>query len=789
MKRLITLTLFGLFTHCCFSQLTSFNPFPGAIDCNGSAAPVPIIATDTSGVVWLAAFNSTDDSIYVVNEYGTIRYTISIGPYAPGTGARMTVDSRNDLWVNVGSGYSRVWRIHNGQCARFLLDTPASTNDGLIYDIVDDHRGADYFLYELSQYDYSQHIVIWDSVFLYRYDGNALTRIPINNIVAMQAPANPDYQLFSDFSGNIYLTDSLHTHKYDGQQWSTYSVNLLSYYYTLPNNLLFNYDGRIFYNDELSHIYIVDSTGLTTPIPDYNYQLFLPESRLFLNNRDSSIYLYQEGGGVFRFLGDTFARVVSYANGATCISSWGAVAAIDRDYNFIFNGCCTPLMLSYQNLHTINGTVFIDTDQDGVADAGEQGVVGQVVSQMPDNAACTTDTGGRYAMAYLTLSPHTVSYIPPAYYHLTSSGTDSLQTGSIAMCCYNFGIAPNGPIQDLQITAAAGGTVRGYDSYHWLSYSNDGTLTMSDTIVYGFDPHYSYLGATPAADVVQGHTAKWAYSNLAPFGRGNIEVALHLDTTAQSGTMIYDTAMILPIAADSTPSNNVYGFEQIVVSSFDPNHKAASPEGVADTGQVLTYSVYFQNTGSSPAVNIVVYDTLDTDLDFSTFKLLGNSDLVSFSMQGKGIVKFTFDNINLPDSASDPVGSQGYVRYSIRTRHDMPYGSDITNTAYIYFDFNSAVATNTTSNFYGTTSIRDITAASTIHIYPNPSTGLFNITGATAGQTINVYDVTGELIMRVAISSTSAHMDVNSLPSGLYMIHVMNMDGSVSGFGKVILIK
>ena len=55
-----------------------------------------------------------------------------------------------------------------------------------------------------------------------------------------------------------------------------------------------------------------------------------------------------------------------------------------------------------------------------------------------------------------------------------------------------------------------------------------------------------------------------------------------------------------------------------------------------------------------------------------------------------------FENINLPDSASDLLGSCGFITYKIKIKEYATVGTVITNTAFIYFDFNDAVITNTT---------------------------------------------------------------------------------------------
>jgi hypothetical protein len=50
----------------------------------------------------------------------------------------------------------------------------------------------------------------------------------------------------------------------------------------------------------------------------------------------------------------------------------------------------------------------------------------------------------------------------------------------------------------------------------------------------------------------------------------------------------------------------------------------------------------------------------------------------------------------LPDSTSDQAGSQGYVVYRVRPRTDVEHLDVIENTAYIFFDGNLPIVTNTT---------------------------------------------------------------------------------------------
>ncbi len=171
------------------------------------------------------------------------------------------------------------------------------------------------------------------------------------------------------------------------------------------------------------------------------------------------------------------------------------------------------------------------------------------------------------------------------------------------------------------------------------------------------------------------------------------------DTTAQIGNQICFDVTVTPSAGDNNISNNTLTHCFAVSNSFDPNEKEVSPIGslTYPYNDWLTYTIHFQNTGTAAAQHIQLLDTLDADLDASTFQLLSYSHTPMVQIIGSEVA-FNFVNINLPDSTTDLAGSQGYVSYRVMPMTNLPMGTVIENTASIYFDFNAPVVTNTVSN-------------------------------------------------------------------------------------------
>jgi uncharacterized repeat protein (TIGR01451 family) len=149
---------------------------------------------------------------------------------------------------------------------------------------------------------------------------------------------------------------------------------------------------------------------------------------------------------------------------------------------------------------------------------------------------------------------------------------------------------------------------------------------------------------------------------------------------------------------DTIVANNVVNLHQLVTLAWDPNEKLAEPSGDILAGTEIQYSIHFQNTGNAPADNVIIKDTIDSGLDLLSFRLLGTSHTMNMTIDGAGIITFTFYNIQLPDSGSDMAGSNGYIDYAITSRTSLTPGMVINNTAGIIFDSNIPIITNTTVN-------------------------------------------------------------------------------------------
>jgi uncharacterized repeat protein (TIGR01451 family) len=168
----------------------------------------------------------------------------------------------------------------------------------------------------------------------------------------------------------------------------------------------------------------------------------------------------------------------------------------------------------------------------------------------------------------------------------------------------------------------------------------------------------------------------------------SFDFSFHLVLYAEDGSVFYE---------------NAWNQTRIVTCAYDPNIKTG-PVGYADqkfelAGSDMEFTVDFQNTGNAPAEDVIIHDQLDLSVfDLESFQPVFASHTFSTVVHDNGLVKFQFHDIMLPDSASDELGSRGFVTYRIRTHENLAHAVLVENRAEIYFDQNPAIVTNTTSN-------------------------------------------------------------------------------------------
>jgi uncharacterized repeat protein (TIGR01451 family) len=440
--------------------------------------------------------------------------------------------------------------------------------------------------------------------------------------------------------------------------------------------------------------------------------------------------------------------------------------------------------------YNFSGNVFNDLNNNGIKDNGENGLANIIIKTKADNWVFNTDSSGNYTAysnnavdSVIIINPSLYSTVTPPHYVVSASDTGK-----------NFAVHYIPNVQDLRInvTNITHNARPGFNDVIYITYKNVGTDTLSGNVTLAFpNSDITFVSSNPVQSGINNGVITWNFANLLPLEQRDISVTFNVLPSVPTGSVLVFTGVVYPVANDTTPDNNHDGIEQTVTDSQDPNYKEVIPgEGfttqqLAD-GDKLVYIIHFQNTGNDTAFNITIVDTLSQNLDASTFEIVSSSFPCTFNIYGTGIVEFYFTNILLPDSNVNLIGSNGFVKYEVRPKQGLILGDEITNTGYIYFDFNQPVATNTTS-----TLIDDITGLpeqgvydDRITIFPNPATDKLTIVTLRKSE-IEILNIECQLITSLSANEGNTTIDISAFAKGMYFVKVKtNKEITVKKFVK-----
>lgn len=314
----------------------------------------------------------------------------------------------------------------------------------------------------------------------------------------------------------------------------------------------------------------------------------------------------------------------------------------------------------------------------------------------------------------------------------------------------------------------------------FLQFSNLNCATMNSNMTVAvempalFVPNLANLtNASVAGNVLT--------FQMSPFsGYNDVYIPFSFPGTTPSGTeFCFNVSLSYP--NDLNPSNNTSQVCGIVLNSYDPNDKQVNaPERLnPDVKEKLTYRIQFQNDGNYYAVNVKITDMIDEQLNLSTLRVVESSHGVQTAINNQTRqVDFNFNNIFLGASTDNLELSRGYVVYEIEENSNLSVGSEIDNTANIYFDFNPAIVTNTTYNINAYPLNIKQNEMEDYAVFPNPARETISVQGeGIVG--IQIFDLSGKLVIENR-SDAANSISVRDLTTGLYTIKIETIYGTTS---------
>lgn len=418
------------------------------------------------------------------------------------------------------------------------------------------------------------------------------------------------------------------------------------------------------------------------------------------------------------------------------------------------------------------GQVYKDLDNDGLLDSGEPPLP-KVALRLNNIGQFTTSiSDGTFSMLTEAQSD-ILTAISPGQYCTFNPPNYAVNTTTTQL---NFGLYCPPGITDLAVSLVNTPPFRpGFDTDIFLTARNLGNDAANGSLVLTLDPVLQFISATPAVPLV-GNTLTWSFSAFQSLDQMNFVVRVNTPAGTPLGNTLCNSAQITPNATDQNPADNTFNLCRVVIGSYDPNDKqvdkTAYPPTNPGSEPPLTYTVRFQNTGTYLASLVVIKDTLSPNLDPATLQVLSASHPFTWSLRGNGIVEFRFDGINLPDVNSDEPGSHGFAQFSVKPKSGLPLGEMTDNTAYIYFDFNTAIITNTVTSTLVST--HEPVLVVQLSALPNPAHETVRILFPEPEQpgilNLQLYDLSGRLVQVVRMEGNEAQFDVRGLADGIYQV-------------------
>ena len=446
--------------------------------------------------------------------------------------------------------------------------------------------------------------------------------------------------------------------------------------------------------------------------------------------------------------------------------------------------------------NSIQGISFLDLNSNGVMDSMDVPIANHPHFELNTGRMAISQQDGTYSVNI----PDTGSFsvFPDSLQHFIANPSQrSVQfIGLPEVDTLNdFAFQPVGVINDLRIVVTPFGPFRpGFRAYYSIHYKNIGTTVLSPSIIFRPDTGISYDSATVIPDLVTTDSILWNISSLSPMEEGSIFLTIRIDSTVVIGSTVNAVAEIEPIVGDTVPDDNQSITLTTVRGSFDPNDILVNRTSIT-TAELsppldLIYTIRFQNTGTDTAFNVSINNPISAYLNPTSFELLESShpSLVTYDNTNRTFW-FDFDNILLPDSNIDQEKSNGFIKYRIKPYSSLVPGNTIRNEAFIYFDFNPAVATNAVFTTISIpTNIISPQNKRNLIIYPNPVLDRANISLLAEEQgvaTIQIYNSLGELVGSfenyLTIGRQEVSFSLNKLPRGFYIIRLTTGSGSFSG--------
>ncbi|MEO8067318.1 MAG: FG-GAP-like repeat-containing protein [Flavobacteriales bacterium] len=482
------------------------------------------------------------------------------------------------------------------------------------------------------------------------------------------------------------------------------------------------------------------------------------------------------------------AQIISYDVDDAMVLAAGDVDG-DGDPEFFALTSTQNRMVWFRNLSIaqlmITGRVYNDIDADGAFNGTDHGLF-NVRVDLSDGRSTFTNHSGMY---WFDAAPgnYSVEVEVPSMWQLTNTGVASAMVAAPngSALDRDFGLHAGQPFEALNAQLGSGAIRCTEQIPYYLNVTNTGNQIRDLRLTLNVDNISGFVIADPEPSTVNGNTITWDFTAVQPSHARSVTVKVQMADGSHMGVVMNDLLSAESLDNGLVVHTAIAEYHPTLVCALDPNDKQVVPVGEAEEhftpmNANLEYTVRFMNTGNAPALDVVILDQLDSNLDPSTLQVLASSHTVHVLVDADGMIRFEHMGINLPDSGSNYEQSQGFVRFRIRALNGLSEGTVVNNTADIYFDNNPAITTNTVFNTltYGLVDgVAEVVAGDEVlRIVPNPvqDQAIITVDATFDGAAdLHLTDAAGRLVRRWKVrSNEQVHVNMAGTTAGIYNLQL-----------------
>lgn len=744
------------------------------------------------------------DSLYLMSQDFSGLSPISLGFLQTGISNFQSIN--NTLWVSV-NGYIAQRSTDNGlsfepvpSAMGELYGGIAHQGDTLFYISNDASEDLDSpYGYRISLNSGFTSEEVMPIGYAFGVNGNTQQSIIYNNVIyttlADQLNAFPAFL----FKSSDY-----------GETWeNTQAPGGLSGNFTTCNNALYFYGQDLYRLDEVNDTWLALNSPISNQESNGLSKLRVLGTNILMWNEDGSLMLYSTSQYTFSPLPTYLHDVAMAGNLAYGISSNALL--VSADYGLTWQSTNIPLptesnfkMASHNGTlylygdilssiwkldapQMVNGLVYYDENENGLYDQGEMGIPNIMIQSQNTQTYVMSGPTGAYTINFNGQQDQFIVEVNNSAYTAIPQNFTVSNPGEVYI-----GIQVQGSIADLSADVIPFSPFRpGFPTSAIVHLANEGNVVQGGILTVQIPENVSLTSSSVQPESQTENNLTFTIANLQAFESRQIQLNMLTSVSAALGDTALLSASLTAGLNDVNLENNTVTDSSIIVGAYDPNDKTCY-RGVFVTPAELNennefeYLIRFQNTGTFYAENVVIEDTISSYFDLSTLRIIASSDTMNVKFEANNLVKFNFPLIFLPDSNSNEPESHGFVKYAIRTKPNLQLGSVLRNTAYIYFDFNEPIITNTTETVYDLpNNVVALNHEEFIQVYPNPTRYSIHLHEASLNASVIFFDVSGKQVMSTI--NTSGEVDISALNPGIYLGSVITNNGQLKRFKVVKL--